>query len=274
VMVPVAGLAPRGMPEVRDDQREKGELTLPSSDLALLRRTRMMLIVWIWAAALLLIAVEWLWWCALRVANRNIWLSEGGPVSTAYAWRFGTMFLPLELIILALILQFRWFRTFGKQAATAGFILMVPVHLVAFLLVHLWGPIPMDSVRLNDGRRFILASQQAGLDSVFAVYSPAGPLGFAWHPVSDVGVSGFDGNPQLALSPDQRWLLVAQHGLWADCFQLVQTERPSMARPTLDRCPAYKLGYSTPTDNTEARDRALSRQAEAMTGMRPPAGAE
>ena len=273
-MVPIAGLAPRGNPEVRDDKREQGEATVPSGDLALLRRTRMMLIAWIWSAALLLIAAELLWSGALAVANRNIWLSEGGPVSTSYAWRFGTMFLPLELIIFALILQFRWFRTFGKQVATLGFILMVPVHLGTFLSVHVWGPVPMDSVRLNDGRRFILASQQAGFDSVFAVYSPAGPLGFAWHPVSDVGVSGFDGNPQLALSPDQHWLLVAQHGLWADCFQLVQTDRTSMANPALDRCPAYKLGYSTPTDDPEARDRALSRQAEAMTGMRPPAGAE
>ena len=222
-------------------------------------------ILMLWAAAILLIVVQWL---ALRTVASEYRAHAGGAPGIfrvpADWWRGMGVFLPLLLIGIALWLQRRWRSTLLRRCSKVGFYLLIPVTIVAVLVALAWGPESIDSVTLPSGTRFVLAIEPVTTDTVYSLYQPMGRLGLWWRQIGNLDYSEdgrFTGGEKIVVSADRKWLLVARAGVWTDCFRLVG-ETP------VDCGVQLQHDWSDP--RYEAAMHARSAEIQRLTGMGPP----
>ena len=222
-------------------------------------------ILGLWAAAALLVLIQHLHLQDVRADLRLAAAGIGDPgfIIPSGRWRFWGIVIPLLLLTTAFMLQFRWTKGIWRGLAGWGLLLMVPVWLVGWVMTEVSGPNGVDSVRLSDGRRFILAHEVGWEDPAFRLYEPAGPLGIHWRWAGDtVGFEygRFNRDPGLVLSGDEKWLLMRRGGLWTDCFRL-DASGPRDCGVKLD---PY---WSDPTFERDMRLRSES--ISALTGLTP-----
>jgi hypothetical protein len=178
-------------------------------------------------------------------------------------WRYWGVFIPLVLFVVPAVLKTR--RTGGAWPALAvGLFLLMFASLLAGIAREM-GALKIDSVRLRDGRTYILAIEPVLTDSVYTLYETKGPLGLYWKWASGLDYSEdgrFTGGERLIISRDLRWLLVTRGGVWTDCFSVAQRQ----LRPCQDI--ESVLDWSSPTYEAGMHER--SRRIAALTGMRVP----
>jgi hypothetical protein len=225
---------------------------------------RLIWILGLWATAALLVAIEYLHLQQVYADLRHSLRYGGEIIQPSGRWRFWGIVIPLLLVTTALILQRRSSSGSWRALSAIGLVVMVPVWLVGWAMTEMSGPYGFDSVRLADGRRFILAQEPVMTDSVYGLYEPIGPLGLYWRDAGflDYSEDGrFTSNAGLVLSPDQQWLLVTRGGVWTDCFR-VSPFRP--VECATGNAPAWN-------DPHYERDMLLrSARIASLTGLAPP----
>lgn len=228
-----------------------------------LGRRRILVVTGLWFAAALLILGQLLWIRSLAPANRLAAMTDGHYLVPSETWRLCGTLSPLLLMAIALILQFRWTSAGWRLLTALTTAFFVPFCLSALLLAAIGGPSRIESVRLSDGHRFILAGEPIPTDAVYTLYEAEDSIGLMWRRVSwlDYSEDGrFVGEERLVLSPDERWLLVTRAGIWTDCFRLVR------GRPIL----CGVLPSPSWTDpGYEADMRLRSRRIAELTGLAP-----
>ncbi len=230
---------------------------------------RNLVIIFLWAAATVLILVQWSALEAAAVENRAYAGGAGGNLRVpAYWWRGSGVALPIGLIGLALWMQSVRGSDLLRRLSKMGLILLVPIGLIGVLIALVRGPGAIGSVRLPTGTQFILAVEPIPTDTVYTLYQPIGRFGFWWRQVADLDYSEdgrFIGGEKIVLSPDAKWLLVARAGTWTDCFRLIDEE-------PLD------CGIKTSPDwaeaSYEADMRGRSVQIQKLTGLAAPRSSE
>ena len=186
-------------------------------------RRRLLLIVLLWVAAAVLVAVQYRLFAQFQLRARHVASYGGDLLLPSGRWRFWGIAIPLILVTGALVLQYRWSGGLWKKLAKLGLYAMIPVGFVGWVLSQISGAHGFDSITLADGRRFVLAQEPIMTDSVYSLYESPDPLGFTWRKAGELDYSEdgrFIDGAALAVSPDQKWLLVTRGGVWTDCFRL------------------------------------------------------
>jgi hypothetical protein len=230
------------------------------------RRQRLRFVLGCWALAGCLILGQFLILRHLFMLNQSI-ASSARTTAQFFApsdgWRISGTLLPLLLMAAALTMQICWLRGVWRGLSVLAIVLLVPLSLVCLLLAAVRGPSTIESVRLSDGQRFILAIEPVMTDHVYTLYEEADPAGLSWRQASwlDYSEDGrFTGREHLVLARDERWLLVTRAGVWTDCFQIVG------GRPV--RIDVRPDPYWESPDY-EANMRLRSERIAALTGQRP-----
>jgi hypothetical protein len=231
-----------------------------------LRRQRIAFVLVCWVLAGCLIFGQFLILRHLFMLNQSI-ATNARTTAQFFApsddWRLLGTFLPLLLMGGALTLQICWLRDAWRALSALAIVLFVPFSLLCLLLAAVRGPGTIESVRLSDGQRFILAFEPVMTDAVYTLYQEADPTGLSWRQVSwlDYSEDGrFTGREHLVLASDEHWLLVTRAGIWTDCFHMVG------GRPIrIDVQPSPD--WNSP--DYEANMRLRSARIAALTGLRP-----
>jgi hypothetical protein len=169
----------------------------------------------------------------------------------------------LALILAALFCQRRWTRGGWQLAARIGLVAMVPALPYFSILAYASYGNAFDEIRLDDGRRFVVAGWAIRTDAIYDLYEQTGPLGLYWRRVGMLDYSeddGFAAGAHLSRSRDDKWLAFARGGLFVDCF--------AVKSDGLKPCPAGRRASWTDPD-FEAGMRLRSARIAALTGMRP-----
>lgn len=240
---------------------------------ARMTRRRAVTLAVLWVAAILLVVIQALVLRHLMQWNRAVierYRSHDYAdllLVPADWWRFAGVAVPLLLLLTALGLQARWTGHWLRRLSIVGLWAALSLGGLA-LLVATMGPGRLDSVRLANGRGYVLAVEPTMTDVVYTLYESSGTFSLYWGQIAylDYSEDGrFVGRERLVLSPDERWLLVSRAGLWTDCFQL-QSGRP------IDCRGAPQPDWTSPTYEADMRSR--SRRIATLTGLAPPQAQE
>jgi hypothetical protein len=224
---------------------------------------RRVILVATWAAAGLLILGQYAWLRHIFAQYRQTARRGGELILPSQDWRLWGIMVPLALIALALLMHRRWAGEAGRRRATLGLVAMLPLFLLGWCVSHLAGSEQLDSVRLKDGRRFLVAIAPVMTDFVYDLREQVGPMGMYWRAAGNLDYSEdgrFTAHPHLVVSSDGQWLLFARGGIFTDCFAV----RPDRLKPC-------QVGpWSSWNSPAFERDMlAKSARISALTGIRP-----